>query len=919
MASLQQFTQGVVESGLVTEEELRQYMATLPPDLKHPSAEQLSQELVMQGAMTEFQTQQILDGKSHLLILGNNIILDHLGSGGMGEVFKAEHRMMKRPVAIKVLHQKHVQSEYILKRFLREVETAAKLYHPNVVTAFDADKKGTVHFLVMEYVDGVDLGQLIERQGPLSLDQALDCTIQAARGLAYAHQQGVIHRDIKPGNLLLDTQGVVKVSDMGLARLDELAVDENTDSNGETITQANQILGTVDYMAPEQADDSASVARRADIYSLGCTFYRLLTGQAPYHEIKSTLKKLMAHRADPIPPLQNVRPEAPDSLENAYQKMVAKEPSDRFASMAEVVRALEACRRELPALAGVPQNRQPTQQQQPEVTVDMQAAGDDTKLGFTIASSPESIEPTGPAVGIDLGTTYSVVSYLDSEGRPQTLTNAEGDKTTPSVLLFEDDDVVVGKEAVKAMSTEMIAVAECAKRDLGERFFRKQFTGRSFPPETLQAWVLNKLRQDAWASIGPHSKVVVTVPAYFDEVRRKATQDAGYMAGFEVMDIINEPTAAAVAFGFQQGYLHPESQAGKSQKVLVYDLGGGTFDVTVMEICGTDYTTVATDGDFQLGGRDWDQRLVDYAAEEFIRLHGLDPREDPNASGRLWRECEDAKRTLSARSKASITCDYRGYSVRCLLTRQMFEEMTRDLLDRTAFTTKQTLKAAKLAWKDISRVLLIGGSTRMPAVRAMLRRLSGSEPDSSVAPDEAVAHGAALHAGLLLDRRRGQAPRFQIRNVNSHSLGVAGVDPQTKRKQTAVLIPRNTQLPAAAKKIFHTSKPGQTSVKIQIVEGESSDPDDCAQIGHCAVRDLPPNLPAHTPVEVAFHYEENGRLQIRVRVAGGKDLHHEIIRENTLTPAELDQWRRYISGLPPRVKADDDESASTEMRPLVAN
>jgi molecular chaperone DnaK len=387
---------------------------------------------------------------------------------------------------------------------------------------------------------------------------------------------------------------------------------------------------------------------------------------------------------------------------------------------------------------------------------------------------------------------------------------------------------------------------------------------------------------------------VITVPAYFDEVRRKATQDAGYIAGFEVIDIINEPTAAAVAFGFQKGLLARDQRGSSRQNILVYDLGGGTFDVTVMELSEHDFTALSTDGDVQLGGRDWDQRLVDYVAEEFIRRFGIDPRDDANTAGRLWRECEDAKRTLSARSKACIACDYQGEAVRLEVARQTFEEITRDLLDRTAFTTRHTLQAAGLDWQQISRVLLVGGSTRMPAVYKMLRELSGLEPDRSVSPDEAVAHGAALHAGLLLDQHQGRSPSFSITNVNSHSLGVVATDIKTRRSRNAILIPRNTPLPVTAKRVFKTQKASQKSILVQIVEGESPSPDDCSQIGKCSVRQLPPNLPAQTPVEVRFRYRENGRLTVTVSVAG-KQLQHEINRENSLTRDQLYSWRQYVS------------------------
>ncbi|MFT5526416.1 MAG: molecular chaperone DnaK [Pirellulaceae bacterium] len=500
------------------------------------------------------------------------------------------------------------------------------------------------------------------------------------------------------------------------------------------------------------------------------------------------------------------------------------------------------------------------------------------------------------AVGIDLGTTFSAVAYLDDLGRPQTLANAEGDNITPSVILFEGDDVIVGKEAVKAMSTDMEQVADCAKRDLGFRVYHKVLGGRQYPPEALQAWILNKLRLDAEAQIGPIRRAVITVPAYFDEVRRKATQDAGYIAGFEVMDIINEPTAAAVAFGFKQGYLHPEENSDEKKRILVYDLGGGTFDVTVMEIGGRQFVALATDGDVQLGGRDWDQRIMDYVAEEFIRTFTIDPREDPNVYGRLWREAEDAKRTLSTRSKATVSCDYKGHAMRVELERDKFHEMTQDLLDRTAFTTRQTLQAAGLEWSDIDRVLMVGGSTRMPAVAQMLEGLSGKEPDRSVSPDEAVAHGAALHAGILLSKFRGENPAFRIKNVNSHSLGIVATDSKTKRPRNAILIPRNTPLPVTAKRVFKTQKANQQSIKVQIVEGESASPDDCSEIGKCTVRDLPDNLPAQTPIEVRFKYEENGRLTVTVQVGGSDNaLRHEIARENSLTQDQLDSWRQYIS------------------------
>ncbi|MCA9148374.1 MAG: Hsp70 family protein [Planctomycetales bacterium] len=501
------------------------------------------------------------------------------------------------------------------------------------------------------------------------------------------------------------------------------------------------------------------------------------------------------------------------------------------------------------------------------------------------------------AVGIDLGTTNSAIAYLDQSGRPITVPNAEGDKLTPSVVFFDDESVVVGKEALKAISTNAIDIAQCMKRELGRRFYDKELGGRHYPPEALEAWVLDKIRRDAGRAIGELRHVVVTVPAYFDEVRRKATQDAAYIAGLELIDIINEPTAAAIAYGYEQGFLNDSTSASRPTRLLVYDLGGGTFDVTIMEIVGREFITLATDGDVLLGGQDWDSRLVEMVADAFLAEHGVDPREDANTHGRLWRDCEDAKRTLSARTKANIPCDFGGKSLRHEVTREQFEHATRDLLDRTAFTTRQTLQAAGFAWRDIDRVLLVGGSTRMPAVSQMLEQLSGKTPDASVAADEAVAHGAALHAGQLLARHRGVPPQFSIRNVNSHSLGVVATEPASRRRRNAIIIPRNTHLPITAKRIFKTQKSNQSSVLVQIVEGESAAADECVQIGRCTVRDLPEMLPAQTPIEVRFRYLENGRLTVLVNVQGtDRWAQREISRDHSLTPEQLETWRTFVTG-----------------------
>lgn len=501
-----------------------------------------------------------------------------------------------------------------------------------------------------------------------------------------------------------------------------------------------------------------------------------------------------------------------------------------------------------------------------------------------------------PAVGIDLGTTFSAIARLDHAGRPTTLPNAEGDLTTPSAVFFDGNEVIVGKEAIKALSTDADRVALSPKRDMGARRCAVPVNQQFWVPEVLQAYILRKLIADARAQVGDFSQAVITVPAYFDEVRRKATFDAAYMAGIELLDIINEPTAAALAFGYQQGFLSVTGESGAKQTVLVYDLGGGTFDVTLVELDGKSFKTLAIDGDVRLGGRDWDQRVINWAAEQFDLQHRTDPREDPIALGRLWRECEDAKRTLTARKKVTLNYEHQGKAIKLELSREKFDELTHDLLDRTNFTTRQVLRAVNRDWSSVDRLLLVGGSTRMPMIGDMLRQLSGKEPDASVSADEVVAHGAALRAGLILAEKSGQPARLTLQDVNSHSLGVVGTDPHTMLPRNVILIPRNTLLPAKAKRVFRTQQANQKNIRVQIIEGESATPDGCTSIGECVVRDLPANLPAGSPIEVAFAYRPDGRLSARVTVGDSKQpLMHELKRNNGLTREELDQWRTKIT------------------------
>jgi molecular chaperone DnaK len=500
------------------------------------------------------------------------------------------------------------------------------------------------------------------------------------------------------------------------------------------------------------------------------------------------------------------------------------------------------------------------------------------------------------AVGIDLGTTNSVVAYLDDNGRTQVARNTEGDVLTPSVVLFEDSEVVVGKEAKKASAIKSGSIAECVKRDMGKESYGRPIHGEKLHPEVIQACILKKLKDDAVAALGTNFEAVITVPAYFDEPRRKATADAGEMAGLAVLDIVNEPTAAALSFGESLGYLTVEGEPRKPMTVLVYDLGGGTFDVTLLDLHPGDLRTIATDGDVQLGGHDWDLRLVNHCAEEFEKRNHLDPRQSPASLAALVAAVEEAKHTLTARPKTTVTVRHGGHTAEMPITREQFEELTEDLLERTAYTTRQVLAAAKLTWKEIDRVLLVGGSTRMPMVPRMLEKLTGLKADHTVNPDEAVARGAAIFAGYLIRRRDPNAkPSFKVVDVNAHSLGIEGIDQRTMRKENVILIPRNSPLPTKVTQKFVTKVEDQLSIVVQVLEGESKIPSQCSAIGRAVLRNLPEHLPKGWPVEVTYEYLTNGRLDVTAKLPGtSRGVELELQREQSLTSEQMGKWKKVI-------------------------
>ena len=507
----------------------------------------------------------------------------------------------------------------------------------------------------------------------------------------------------------------------------------------------------------------------------------------------------------------------------------------------------------------------------------------------------------------------SVIARLDPSGAALTIPNSAGEPLTPSVIYLDGLTALVGKTAREAASLDSRHAAAFVKREMGGSVYSRLVDGHQLRPETLSAIILRKLKLDAERRIGPISKAVITVPAFFDDTRRKATEDAGRIAGLEVLDILNEPTAAALSYAMlAERKRDPGSQRldipGGQMTAVVYDLGGGTFDVTVVRLQSRRFETLATDGEVQLGGKDWDDRIVEYVGRKFRDECGVDPTADPARRDALSNLAERTKILLSTLPQVPIEYSHEGHTLRTSLSRAELDQMTADLLMRTRVVTDLVVrKQAGLRWEQIDSLLLVGGSTRMPMVKRMLHELIGRPPSDVLDADQVVAQGAAIHSGILMAKsgeglleideglRRELAGVTEL-NVNAHSLGVEAM--RDDEAINSVLVPKNTQLPYAASRVFRLRTPGANTICVTVLEGEAAESANNIRVGECRITDLPPDLPRGAPIQVRLAYGANGRIGVMaLDMTHGRFAQSTIQRTNRLTNDDIRREAEFVATL----------------------
>lgn len=834
--------------------------------------------------------------------LGDYRIRELVGSGGMGNVYLAEHTRMGRMVAIKMLPIERMKDEVAVGRFYEEVRAASRLMHPNIVTAFDAGDDDGIHYLAMEFVDGVTLTRWVAMRGPLSVGETAGIIRQAALGLLHAHRAGIIHRDVKPGNLMRASDGTVKVLDLGLARINEVELTSVADNptaeveDDPTKSSKGRLVGTLPFMSPEQLEDADSADARSDIYSLGATMYFLLTASPPY--VGEYLDQVYGHRHGEIPDLMQARGDVDVHFANIFTRMMAKKPEQRYASLDEVIDDLSDYVSHADAPVWISEFSQRT------------LGTDASTLGLTSTQNGGSTDGAiAKVLAIDFGMFYSSCATASPLGGVELLASGGGDQMLFRMALATTDDnrILYGNDAIERRSEHPHSLLHCLPMYIGKPIVDRKVAGRSCPPEVLMAMLLRQIRLNAWpGDVMPHA-IAITVPSSYDQLHRRSILQAASMAGFKSVRLVDRSIAAVQSLMIDsEGHAvaDPMRDSGlkgldhdRDQTVLFVGVTGQATEIAVVRRDATRLHPLATSGHWHTGSLRWLHRLVDLAAAAFSVSHGIDPRRTLKTAAPLQIACERAMNTMLIAGSATIRLTIGKRDKTVTIERDDWIDACDDLVAGILAAIRRACEQASVRLSDIDVCATMGAVMRIAAVRDAVTVGLRSGVERMVLDRADVARGAAVCLAAELPGRGDIA--MPPRGVTSQAIGIV-IEDAKGRRRILPIIPRGTVLPARTNRRLTIGK-NRTSMTLSLVESSGINGDDWHSLGRYEIKlSEKESTPANKPKSrtIGFEINVNGLLTVRAQSPGASaSTKMPPLPTPALSDDDMAHWTRWMDGV----------------------
>jgi hypothetical protein len=816
--------------------------------------------------------------------IGDYAIRELIGSGGMGQVFLAEHTRMQRLVAVKMLPVERMKDEVAVSRFYDEVRAASRLMHPNIVTAFDAGESNDVHYLAMEYVDGQTLTKLVARKGPLPVSEAAAVIRQAALGLLHAHRAGIVHRDVKPGNVMKGADGTVKILDLGLARINSASLLNETEAVGADADPKRRgkgrLVGTLPFMAPEQLDNPDVADPRSDIYSLGATLFFLLTGRSPF--TGDYLELVYGHRHGKIPDLMEARDDVDLQFSNIFMRMMAKSPDERYASFDEVIDDLSEYvnQDDTPAWLAEYSGRQVATES---------AASSNSGSGSASISN---------VFAIDCGMFFGAVAETTPTGTVRLLTSAREESASfRMAVASEDDKLFFGAQAMERRLDKTQNLAYCVPMYIGKDVVEREIAGRQCPPEVLMAMMFRDLIANAWSEDEPPAVTAITIPASYDQLHRQSILQAAEMAGLKSVRLVHR-SIAAVQSTLLSGDLEelddqsPGVEEETQEKILFVGVTGMGSEVSVFRGEANRLHQLAISGHWNSGTLPWLQRLVELSVTAFQKDHNFDPRRSRSTVAQLQMACERAMNSMTLLDKVSIRLKVQDGEYKVWVARRHWLQACEDLAARLRKTVKRACRDSSISLGDIDRCVTLGPILKIPMVRNAVLRGINSEVTYSPVDRTDTARGAAACLAAELPGR-GAAIAMPARGVTGQTIGIV-VEDVKGRRRILPLIPFGTSLPARTNRRL-TVGSDRESMTLSLVESSGLSRNDWQTLGRyeITIDDV-----AQRARMIGFEVDVNGLLVVRAQAEGATSSNRlPTLPEPKLSDEEMAEWSRWLATL----------------------